>query len=452
MKGTFVKTGLAVVVLAGLGAYAYFIDSQKPANDDKPKQKVFAFDKAKANAIRLAPQGGVPIELAKQGTSWRLVSPMAAAADDSEAEAVASTLEGLEIEDVVGESVKSLADFGLATPRNEISVGVEGVKDRIVLQLGEKVPGGSGLYAKLPSSPRVFTVPSWIETSFEKKPFDFRDRDLLHAKREDVRTLEVAGPEGSYALVRGVGDEWSFSKPLQTRAGRWAVDSLLGTLEGLRMESIVGEDVKDLNPLGLAKPIRSVALALANGRTLRLELGAPAPGDKKYYAREGASSLVAVVPGALVEDLAKGMVELRGKRLLDVATYDVLNVEAVTAGIKRSWVRTDLKTDNDIAVPKWRRTAPDPKDVDTSAVQDALFKVGAIEVAEFIDAPKGLDAYGLDAPAFRLTLRAARNDATSWVEIGRKGGAVYARRPEDAAILRIDPAKADEMIKAFSTL
>ena len=32
---------------------------------------------------------------------------------------------------------------------------------------------------------------------------------------------------------------------------------------------------------------------------------------------------MAVIPGALVDDLAKGMAELRAKRLLEVATYEV---------------------------------------------------------------------------------------------------------------------------------
>lgn len=455
MKGTFLKTGLAILVLAGLGAYLYFVDSKKPANDDKPKAKVFSFDKAKVDDVSLTPQGSEAVHLTKQAGAWSLVSPVAAPADATEAEAIVSTLEGLEIDEVVAESATNLADFGLATPKSQVAVGLDGGKQSLALQLGEKVPGGSGLYAKLPSSPRVFIVPAWIETSLAKKPFDFRDRDLLHAKREDVRTLEVTGPEGSYALVRGTGDEWSFSKPVQTRAGRWAVDSLLGTLEGLRMESIVGEDLKDpkaLKPLGLATPARSVTLALADGRTRRLELGAPAPGEKKFYAREGSSPLVAVIPGAIVEDLAKGMNELRGKRLLDIATYDVDTVDAETGGAKRSWSRTTTKNDNDIDVPKWRRTAPDTKDVETSAVQGALFKIGAIEAVEFVDAPKGLENYGLDKPAFRVTLRSAKDKSTSWVEIGRKEGAAWARRPEDASILRVDPLKVDELLKAFAAL
>ena len=453
MKGTFLKTGVAAVVLAGLGAYAYLVDSKKTASDEKPKQKLFTLDKSKAKEITLSPRGGESVHLVKTSGGWRLGPPILAAADGSEADALLSTLEGLEIDEVVSESATNLADFGLATPKSEVSVLVDGAPGPLTLQLGDKAPGGSGLYAKLPASPRIFTIASWLEASFAKKPFEFRDRDLLHVKRDDVRSIEISGPEGSYVLVRGTGDEWSFSKPLSTRAGRWSVDSLLGTIEGLRMESIAADEAKDLKPFGLVKPARTIALGLADGQLKRLEIGS-SPADKKFHAREGSASLVAVIPGAIVDDLAKGMGELRAKRLLDVATYDVDGVDAEADGVKRSWASTAVKNDNDIPVAKWKRVAPDAKDLETSAMQDALFKIGAIEATEFIDAPKGLEVYGLDKPAFRLALRFGKDKekGTSWVELGKKDGAVYARRPEDASILKIDPAKADELIQAFAKL
>jgi hypothetical protein len=49
-------------------------------------------------------------------------------------------------------------------------------------------------------------------------------------------------------------------------------------------------------------------------------------------------------------------------------------------------------------------------------------------------------------------LRSAKDKSVTWVEIGRKSGAAYARRPEDATILRVDPVKADELVKAFAAL
>jgi Domain of unknown function (DUF4340) len=266
-----------------------------------------------------------------------------------------------------------------------------------------------------------------------------------------VKTLEVQGPEGAYALTRDDKGDWAFTRPLKTRAGRWSVDGLLGTLEGLRMESVAGEEVRDLKPFGLDKPARAVTLGLADGGTRTLQIGS-SPAEKKYHAREAGSSLVAVVPGAVVDDLAKGMGELRAKRLLDVSTYDVDGFVLEADGGRRVYARSSVRDKDGIDVYKWKRTEPDGKDLDTNKVQDALFQVGAVEVTEFVDKPQAPAAYGCDKPALKATFRLGPGKPEAWFEVCRKDGAVYARRAGDDAVLKVDPKKAEELLKAFKEI
>jgi hypothetical protein len=351
-------------------------------------------------------------------------------------------------------------------------VSLEGAAAPVAIQFGAKSPDGTSLYASQPGSSRVFLLPSWIEGSFDKKPFDLRDRDLLHVKRDDVRQLEVVGPEGAYALTRTDAGDWAFTKPLATRAGRWAIDGLLGTVENLRMESVASEnaDAKEIAHFGLDKPARTVSLVMKDGQARTLEIGAgvpdpaaspspsPSPAEKgqkpeppkpaKYYARAKGSGLVAVVPATLADDLAKGMGELRAKRLLEVATYEAEGFEVTAAGAKKAYVRSTTKDKDGLDKSQWSRTAPDKKDLETTKVEDALFKLGA-EATEFVDQPQGPAAYGLDAPALKVTVK-AKGEAS--VEVGKKDGAYYARRSGDAAVLRLDPAKAEELLKAFAEL
>jgi hypothetical protein len=341
----------------------------------------------------------------------------------------------------------------------------------LAVEFGAKSPDGGSVYARKPGEAKVYLVPSWVEGSFEKKPFDLRDRDLLHVKRDDVRALEVAGPEGGFALARSEAGEWAFTRPLATRAGRWSVDGLLGTIENLRMDSVAGESVSDAKEIaryGLAKPTRTVTLTTKDGATRTLELGAPAPdpsatpapspspGQKpeppkptRYYARQAGGGLVAVVPAALADDLAKGMGELRAKRLLEVATYETEGFETTAAGATKVYAKTTTKDKDGLEKSQWKRTAPDAKELDTTKVEDALFKVGGIDVAEFIDAPKALAEYGLDAPALKLKLKAKTE---SWLELGKKDASFYARRSDDAAVLKVDATKAEELIQAFGEL
>jgi hypothetical protein len=330
-----------------------------------------------------------------------------------------------------------------------VSVVVDGAPAPLELMVGDEVPAAGGVYAKRPSESRVVVVPSWSASSFDKKPFDLRDRDLLHVKRDQVRTLAAQGPEGSYALERGQGDEWSITAPVATRAGRWPVDALLGAVEGLRMESIAAESAPDLKRFGLVKPARTVTLGLTDGTTRVLELGASA-GDQKVYARAGGAELVAVVPGALADQLAKGLAELRAKRLLELSTFEVQAFDAITPAGTRSYAKNETK-DAAAGPAGWKRTAPDPKDLDANTVEDALFKVGGVEAQEFLDRPQAPSAYGLEPPALRLVVRSTGKPET-WIELGRQGDAFYARRSGDAAVLKIDAARGEELLKAFSAL
>ena len=159
---------------------------------------------------------------------------------------------------------------------------------------------------------------------------------------------------------------------------------------------------------------------------------------------------MAVVPATLVDDLAKGMGELRAKRLLEVATYETEGFDVVAAGATKTYAKTTTKDKDGLDKSQWKRTAPDAKDLDTTKVEDALFKMGGVEVAEFVDAPEGRRRLRPRRPDAQG--HASRPRASRWIELGKKDGAVYARRSGDAAILKLDATKAEELLKAFSEL
>jgi Domain of unknown function (DUF4340) len=449
----FWKTGVAVLVLGGLGAYIYFVESKKETTgDEKPKEKVFALEKAKVKEVAIDNSGGESVRLVKDGEAWKIAAPFAAPADAPAVDSLVGTLESMRIDEVAVENATALAEYGLDKPRIAVAVTQEGASAPARLQLGAKLADGSGVYAKTPDKPRVFTIPSYVESSLDKKPFDLRDRDVLHLKRDDVKTVAVSGGGVDYALAKDDKGEWAFTKPVSTRAGRWSVDGLLGSVEGLRMDSVAAEDAKDFKPFALDKPARVVTLGLASGGSKVLEIGSAAPGEKKLYARPSGSSLVAVIPNALDEQLAKGMKDLRANRLLEVATYEVEGFDVQEGATKRVFAKSTTKDKDGIEKAQWKKTAPEAKDLETTKVEDALFKLGGVEVQEFVDQPKDAAAYGLDAPLLKVAIRMGASKGEASVEIGRKDGSVYARRAGDSAVLKLDTTKADELVKAFQEL
>ena len=70
---TFWRTYVAVALAAGLGAYIYFVEAKRPEpTEEKPKEKVFTFDRAKVQSITLTPAGGEEIRLVKEKDGWRI--------------------------------------------------------------------------------------------------------------------------------------------------------------------------------------------------------------------------------------------------------------------------------------------------------------------------------------------------------------------------------------------
>jgi len=459
---SFGRTLLAAVVAAGLFGYIYFVETRKdpPAanggEDARKREKVFTgLDRMKVTSLSLKKAGGEMIHAEKTGENWALVSPFETAADEAAIGTILEALQNLETEDVVDENVTDFRAFGLSEPKVSVSVVAEGAAKPFEVELGDSVPASFGLFARVPGKPRVFTVSSTLENTLVKSAFDLRDRSLLRAKKDDIQWLEAVDKgKVAFRLGRGVegADEWKIEKPLATRAARWTVDSFLGLIENLRMETIVTESAtaRDLADHGLGPAARKVVLGLPGDRTTILEIGRKMD-DSKYYARDAATNLVATIPTALIDDLEKGLKNLRAGRLLDVAAYEVTGFDVVTPKGIRTFTKATTKGKDGVETVLWKSKAP-VKDATQEKASDALFAVGGLEAFGFVDAPGALSTYGLDAPTLRVTLRFEGEKKEDWFEVAIRDDGGYARRRDDTAVLKLDKAKTEALIKSFTEL
>lgn len=458
---SFGRTAAAVIVAAGLFGYIYFVESKKDPKTEESgsglkREKVFpGLDKLKVKSLTLKKRGGEAVHAEKNADVWTLVSPQEVAADAGEIGTLLDALQNLESEEVLNENATDLSPFGLAEPKVSVSLSAEGAPRPFEFDLGDSVPAGSSMFARVPGQPRLFTVSSTLENTLSKSAFDLRDRGVIKVKKDAIQAFEVVEKNKvAYRLSRGAAgeDDWKVESPLATRAARWSADSLLGLIENLRMESIASEETRpaDLAKYGLGAAARRVVLSLQGGQTSTLEVGKKT-GDGKVYARDASSKLVAVIPTAVADDLDKGLKNLRAGRLLDVATYEVTSLEVAAGGATKTFTKTTIKGKDGIEQVAWKSTAPS-RDAPEQAVTSAMLGIGGAEVSEFIDAPKALPVYGLDAPALRVTLHFDGGKKEDWFELSLKGEQAFARRRNDVSVLRLDKAKAEALIQGFVAL
>jgi len=148
---------------------------------------ILKVDRDKVDGLELT-SGTTTIELAKSGSEWTLVKPIAARADYSTAEGALERLSSAQMVSITSASPNAadLAKFGLDKPSSTMTIKTG--SSRAMLSLGKTE--NAVVFAKDSSRPVVFTVAPTVKDDVIKKVSDFRRKDLF-----DGRSFSVAHAE-----------------------------------------------------------------------------------------------------------------------------------------------------------------------------------------------------------------------------------------------------------------
>ena len=449
MRG--LRTTIAlVVVLGGLFAYIYFVTWKQPAEDAGSKQeKVFASlaaDKDKIEELRVASESGETSALKKEKDGWRLVEPVTAAASDTEVSAITSALSQLEIVRVIDENPASLNDYGLSSPRIAIDFRTSGDKELKRLLIGQKSPTGSNLFAKRNAEKRVFLIPAFQEPTFNRRPFDLRDKAALRFDRDKVDRIDIdAG--GKVVEIAKTGSDWNLTKPVQVVSDSAAVEGLIGKVQSTQMKSVVTENATpaDLKKYGLDKPSMTLTVGLGSAKATLL-VGGTADGTS-VYARDASQPVVMTLENSLADELRKGADEYRRKDLFAFRAYDANRIEITRGGQTMAFDK--VKGEGANAEDKWRRTSPNAADADKEKMSVLLAKIEGLRASAFVGPG---EKTGLDSPVMTVYAKFDDGKKEERVKFGKAGNGVYASRAGDSDVARVIPAEFDEILKKLDEL
>lgn len=441
------STIVLAVVLAGVGGYAYYI-SRKPADDTASKQEK-VFDSAQSDKIaeiRVKSAAGETTTVKKESGVWQVVEPIKARADEGEISGLTSALAQLNVVRVIDENPANLKDYGLATPRIEIDFKSDADKNGRKLLIGEKSPTGADLFAQRAGEKRVFLIPAYQETTFNRSTFDLRDKTVLKFDREKVDGLEVTSGGKGLQIAKEGGD-WKVTRPMLVRADYGSVEGLIGRLQTVQMKSIVTSEASaaDLKKYGLDKPSETVNLNMGSARAT-LVLGAKAD-DNTVYARDTSKPAVMTVENALADELKKGADEYRRKDLFEFRAFNANRVEITRNGQTVVFERTKGQGEN--APDKWRRVAPKPADLDKDKIDALLSRLSNMRAASFVESTAKT---GLASPAMVVAVKFDDGKKDERVTFGKNDNDAYAARPGEPGAAKIDTTDLNEAVKAVDEL
>jgi hypothetical protein len=440
LMGRLVSTLAMVLVLAGLAGYIYFLGDSSTSSETTKEKAFGSVASDLIEEVRIALNEEKPARATKTGDAWKLVEPAAADADSTELSSITSSLSTLDIERVVDEKPSDLAQYGLAPPRIDVSFKVKGQEGEKRILLGDKTATGGDIYAKLPDSPRVFLVSSFVESTFRKDPFSLRDKTILKVDRSKVDGFALSSGSTTLEFAK-MDNDWTVVKPIAARADFGAVEGAIERLTSANMQGITTESATDLKPYGLDQPTATMTVK-SGSAAATLTLGKT--DNAVVFARDASRPMVFTVAPTLRDDVIKDVGEFRRKDIFDFRSFSATRVEFTRGTVTQVFEKSKSKDKDGAEVDVWK----DAKGatVDAMKVEDALTKISSLRASSFEATPPA----AMKTPA--LTVKAQFQSKSETVTIARAGADAFSARPDEPGAGKLDTAALDEAVKALDAL
>ena len=439
------KTNIAIgAVFVALLAFVYFYEikggEERRQEAEKSKQ-LFVFQEDDAQRLELL-RGDDALVLDKGTNGWNLSAPMTDGADQEAVERYLRNLLECEREKVVVDSAAASAEqaaqYGLDAPRLKVWLQTEDGAEQVVA-FGADSPTDRFTYAQIQGdNSEIFVVRAWRFDNLDKRAFDLRDRRVLAFAKDEVMQVQRWGTGGGAMLARAeLG--WQMREPVAGRADADAVNGLLDKIDQAEIEAFVAEDpdTTALASYGLGERASQVEIALlvgADRAEKRLAIGG-ADEQGRWYARAASRPQVFLVDSTLVQELTKGISDLRDKKPLRFERDQVERI-VLTRGTATAFV-ADKDTSG-----VWYLSEPVGRDAKSWKLNSLLSDLEQLEVADFAE---GLPAEATSVFSVELlgegqTLLTARFSAASGTSYLQQEGddAVYVVSGDDFAELDLD--------------
>ncbi|MCA9470854.1 MAG: DUF4340 domain-containing protein [Nitrospirales bacterium] len=422
MSHSYRLTIILAIVLAGIGAYIYYVDvpaSEQAIEVKEAARELLPLDDRRITHFTMkTAQDSLVFSRDEQGR-WLITEPLVAPADGREVRKILRALTLGTIERVIQEQAADLEQYGLDPPH--MTVTLTDGQQTMTLDLGNPGPFSSSLYVRKVSDNSVVLTTLNVLSFAKKNLYTFRLKDVLFFNHASVEHLEIHSPDQDMVLhrvpgVHGMSPNWRFERPIVGPADKTTVGVLLMALEDLNAQAFIDspEDKQELLAT-LGAPKATAIIKTAN-RTHPVSFYQQ---DDTTYAKTSDDKPLYRIPAKIVTDLTQGLFSMRDKRLLGIAPEDVAIVR-----IQTSTESYGLIHQNDVWL--WEEDPATP--IDQKAVNLLVSRLAGLPAEHRVSEQESqLTRYGLDHPKFLVVATDTRGKERGRLLLGEaKRGLVYA--------------------------
>jgi hypothetical protein len=423
----------AAVLLAALSGIVWWANKHPQSDTSTTTDKSVKLVNIPADQlqqIEIKKKNAPTIDVKREGSAWKIVSPDSFAADQDAVSSLLSSAAPLNADSVIADNSAPAAQYGLSNPSLTVTLSrKDGKTDRIVF--GDEVPAGSLVYAQHQSDPKIYAVSSSVKTSFDKTENDLRDKKLLTFSSEKLTSVELDNPKTSVTLGKNNQGDWQITKPGPFRADSFQVDELVRKLQDARMELGNGaDDQKKNDPAFAAGQLVSIVRVTDASGTKTLQVR---KNKDTFYAKSSVVPGVYKVAGDLGTALTKSLDDLRNHKLFDFGFNDPNKLEYHNGASNTVYQKSgqDWKSDG--------------KTMDAGSIQAVIDQLRDLSATAF-------PSSGFTTPNIEITVASNGGKRIEKVAFAKAGENYLGKREGEPALYTVPAKNIDDLVKAFSAV
>ena len=445
-KGTIWLTAAFI----GLVLYHFLIDvpTEKRQKEEKARsEKVLLFEAEDVESLTLSGKNS-PVTLERiDASAWKMTEPVEALGDSTTVSDFLSLLKQLNFVRIVEETPADISVFGLDTPSLQISLSLKNGKERGI-RIGDDHPMGGKIYLTRDGENKVLTA-GVARNQLDLSVYELRDKAILTFDTSQVIKLERTGNSKTLTFEKKE-DTWNLSEGISTARGDAdKILNLINAIRAARIKKFIDEQPETLAPFGLDQPTLRLTLTDSKSDTpFSLLVGIET--DEGYYAKTVSGKNVFAIDKEFFDRLNNSrLVDFMKKTLIDLKEDEVASLAIRAEGEDIRIAR------NEDDKQKWTLEHPVKERANSAAVNNLLFDLKDIRVAEFIKtSATDLNPFGLGSPKKKLIV--TDKDGKDWsLSLGKlttEKTHHFAQRTGEEAVFTLKTTDVEKVFRSLHDL